>query len=133
MNLLDGRVVSESLESYAGDLLTESTFFCGLAAGEPFGGQRPAQGGPYRLLVVDDQDTRPDHRTRQDVRSGCFLTDHGMLTVPDRAGLPRPRLSQSPHRGGAWSLQTAPRQNTMTILSVRIPSRAVRRPGVTDF
>jgi hypothetical protein len=34
MTLLDSRVVSESLESYAGSLLAESTFFCGLAAGE---------------------------------------------------------------------------------------------------
>src|ERR1700730_15240546 len=34
MKLLDSRVVSESLESYAGNLLAESTFFSGLAAGE---------------------------------------------------------------------------------------------------
>jgi hypothetical protein len=34
VKLLDSRVVSESLESYAGNLLAESTFFSGLAAGE---------------------------------------------------------------------------------------------------
>jgi hypothetical protein len=49
MNLLDGRVVSESLESYAGDLLTESTFFCGLAAGEVHPGHVRDVFGQYFL------------------------------------------------------------------------------------
>jgi hypothetical protein len=34
MKPLNSRAVSESLESYAGDLLAESTFFSALSAGE---------------------------------------------------------------------------------------------------
>jgi len=49
VNLLDSRAVSESLESYAGDLLAESTFFSGLSAGEVHPGHVRDVFGQYYL------------------------------------------------------------------------------------
>src|SRR2546430_10120938 len=49
MKPLNSRAVSESLESYAGDLLTESAFFSALSAGEAHPGHVRDVFGQYYL------------------------------------------------------------------------------------
>jgi hypothetical protein len=80
---------------------------------EAFRGQGAAEGGPDRVLVVDDQDTRPGHgRRRRAHVAGNPLVGHGLATAPARA---------------------APPWNTKPMLMVRIPHHQVQsfRYGIT--
>src|SRR5205823_13684972 len=74
---------------------------------EAFGGQGAAQGGPYRPLVVDDQDARPGYRPWWRAQlARHVLVGHGAATAPARAAQP-------------W--------NTMPTLILRIPDRQVQK------